>query len=100
MVKKYDYCIFFRRYVFHAMCQVCDSVTVAMEMTSLPDLDGCEQEMPINNSKKKTKLENERQVLLLKEMDNVSKNDFCSKDSFHKGLAQKYLDWIQKSCRS
>ncbi|XP_060076736.1 protein prenyltransferase alpha subunit repeat-containing protein 1-like [Ylistrum balloti] len=87
-----------RRYVFQALCKVCDSETVSVDMITLPG--GYDQDLPIKNSQKKTKLENERQVLLLKEVDMVSRNHLSTKNTFKKGLAQKYLDWIQKSCRS
>lgn len=56
-------------------------------------------EPPLKNYQKKTKFENDCQVLLLREVDMVSKFDVISKDKFHKNLAQKYLDWIQKCCR-
>ena len=59
-----------------------------------------DDDIVLNVSQKKTKLENERQVLLLKEIDTVTKSDLISKDKFHKNLGQKYIDWIQKFSRS
>lgn len=51
------------------------------------------------NQQKKTKLENERQVLLMKEVDSVSNSDLTGQEKYNQQLAQKYLDWIQKYCR-
>lgn len=51
------------------------------------------------NQQKKTKLENERQVLLMKEVDSVSNSDLTGREKYNQQLAQKYLDWIQKYCR-
>lgn len=59
-----------------------------------------DDDIVLNVSQKKTKLENERQVLLLKEIDTVTKSDLTSKGKFHKNLGQKYIDWIQKFSRS
>ncbi|KAJ8304137.1 hypothetical protein KUTeg_017720 [Tegillarca granosa] len=84
-----------RRYVFQAMCKSCDMTSVAIETIS-PDGNS---EQPLQNYQKKTKFENDCQVLLLREVDMVSKFDLISKDKYHKNLAQKYLDWIQKCCR-
>lgn len=84
-----------RRYVFQAMCKACDMTSVAIETIS-PDGNS---EQPLQNYQKKTKFENDCQLLLLREVDMVSKFDLISKDKYHKNLAQKYLDWIQKCCR-
>jgi hypothetical protein len=50
-----------------------------------------DDDIVLSVSQKKTKLENERQVLMLKEIDTVTKSDLTSKDKFHKNLGQKYI---------
>ncbi|KAK3096488.1 hypothetical protein FSP39_000644 [Pinctada imbricata] len=85
-----------RKYVFHAMCKSCDPAAVIEISDSTKD----EKDMSSTNCQKRTKLENEKQVMLLKEIDLVTKYDLSSKDKWHCGIAQKYLDWIQKCCRA
>lgn len=80
----------FRRYVFQSLCESCDKV--AME-----SIQPCEKSQ--ENQQKKTKFENERQVLLMKEVDSVSNSDLTGREKYNQQLAQKYLDWIQKYCR-
>lgn len=79
-----------RRYVFQSLCESCDKI--AMET-----IQPCEKSQ--ENQQKKTKLENERQVLLMKEVDSVSHSDLSGREKYNQQLAQKYLDWIQKYCR-
>nr|XP_022329534.1 protein prenyltransferase alpha subunit repeat-containing protein 1-like isoform X2 [Crassostrea virginica] len=79
-----------RRYVFQSMCESCDKVA----KETVPPCDNSQE-----NQQKKTKLENERQVLLTKEVDTVSNSDLTGREKYNQTLAQKYLDWIQKYCR-
>lgn len=79
-----------RRYVFQSLCESCDKI--AMET-----IQPCEKSQ--ENQQKKTKLENERQVLLMKEVDSVSNSHLTGREKYNQQLAQKYLDWIQKYCR-
>ncbi|XP_071170161.1 protein prenyltransferase alpha subunit repeat-containing protein 1-like isoform X1 [Mytilus edulis] len=86
-----------RRYIFQNLCQSYSAGTLVELFHPQHEY---EDDIVLNISQKKTKLENERQVLLLKEIDTVTKSDLISKDKFHKTLAQKYIDWIQKFSRS
>ena len=72
------------------MCESCDKVA----KETVPPSDNSHE-----NQQKKTKLENERQVLLTKEVDTVSNSDLTGREKYNQTLAQKYLDWIQKYCR-
>lgn len=72
------------------MCESCDKVA----KETVPPCDNAQE-----NQQKKTKLENERQVLLTEEVDTVSNSDLTGRDKYNQTLAQKYLDWIQKYCR-
>lgn len=92
------YCLFFfRRFIFQNLCQSYAAGTLVELFHPQNEFD---DDIVLNVSQKKTKLENERQVLLLKEIDTVTKCDLTSKDKFHKNLGQKYIDWIQKFSRS
>ncbi|XP_062595154.1 protein prenyltransferase alpha subunit repeat-containing protein 1-B-like isoform X1 [Saccostrea cucullata] len=79
-----------RRYVFQALCESCDKGF--KEPNQLSD-------QLLENQQKKTKFENERQVLLINEVDTVSTTDLLGRDKYNQQLAQKYLDWIQTYCR-
>lgn len=72
------------------MCESCDKVA----KETVPPCDNSQE-----NQQKKTKLENERHVLLTKEVDTVSNSDLTGREKYNQTLAQKYLDWIQKYCR-
>ncbi|KAK3606300.1 hypothetical protein CHS0354_037978 [Potamilus streckersoni] len=86
-----------RKFVFHISYQVFSPEIGTVSTITMKDR-GDHPEKPVESTKvsKKTRLENDHDVLKVKEVDSVTKKDLKSSNLYQRHLAKRYLEWMEK----
>lgn len=97
--------LFFRKYVFQALHQSCDKSCDKSGCLKSNTMETCtEEETRVGElglkNQKKSRLEDDQQLIVLKELDSVQKVEKTSKNKFETHLANRYATWIKRSYNS